>query len=169
MVSAAKVSEWLQVIGTFGVILSLVFVGLQMQQTHEIALSATYQARTDTAVELSMGPISSSEYLSGTAKIYSGNADSLTNEEHVALVWEFLALMAVWENNHLQYELGFLSEEHWRRNEKSMKCLFELPFYRDKYSVPDVRESFALIVAEKMRQATENPSGCRIVTFLDSE
>jgi len=169
MVSAAKVSEWLQVVGTFGVILSLIFVGLQMRQTHEIALSATYQARTDTAVELSMGPISSPEYLSGIAKIFSGDEDSLTREEHVALVWEFLALMAVWENNHLQYELGFLSEEHWRRNEKSMKCLFELPFYRDKYSVPDVRESFATVVAERLRQATENPTGCRLVTFPDFE
>ena len=86
MTPAAKVSEWLQVIGTFGVILSLIFVGLQMQQTHEIALSATYQARTDTAVELSMGPIGSPEYLSGAAKVNSGNVDSLTKEEHIALV-----------------------------------------------------------------------------------
>ena len=169
MSPATKISEWLQVIGTFGVILSLIFVGLQMQQTHEIALSATYQARTATAVELSMGPIGSPEYLSGAAKVNSGDANSLTKEEHIALVWEFIALMAVWENNYLQYELGFLPEEHWRRNEKSMKCIFENPFYRDKYSVPDVRESFATVVAELVKQAAENPSGCSFVSFPDSQ
>jgi hypothetical protein len=42
MLDAAKISDWLQVIGMFGVIASLVFVGLQMKQTQEIALSNTY-------------------------------------------------------------------------------------------------------------------------------
>ena len=111
----------------FGVIASLLFVGLQMKQTHEIALSATYQARTATAVDLSIGPITSPEWLAGVAKVNSEDIESLTKEEHVALLWEFYAVMAVWENNHLQYELGFLPEEHWRRNAKSMKCLFEGP------------------------------------------
>ncbi len=36
--------DWLQVIGVFGVIASLVFVGLQLRQSHEIALVAPYQA-----------------------------------------------------------------------------------------------------------------------------
>ncbi len=36
--------DWLQVIVVFGVIASLVFVGLQLRQSHEIALVAPYQA-----------------------------------------------------------------------------------------------------------------------------
>jgi len=37
-----KIGDWLQIVGMFGVIASLLFVGLQMKQSHEIAKSATY-------------------------------------------------------------------------------------------------------------------------------
>ena len=40
----SKVHDWLEVVGMFGVIASLVFVGLQMKQTQEIALGEAYQA-----------------------------------------------------------------------------------------------------------------------------
>ena len=43
--------DWLQIIGQFGVVASLLFVGLQMRQEQEIALSAAYQARTATLVD----------------------------------------------------------------------------------------------------------------------
>ena len=43
---SAKLNDWLQVIGLFGVIASLIFVGLQMKQDREIALAGTYQDRT---------------------------------------------------------------------------------------------------------------------------
>jgi hypothetical protein len=38
----AKINDWLQVVGIFGVIASLLFVGMQMKQTHEITLANTY-------------------------------------------------------------------------------------------------------------------------------
>ena len=34
-----KIRDWLEIIGIFSVVVSLVFVGLQMRQTHEIALA----------------------------------------------------------------------------------------------------------------------------------
>lgn len=37
-----KLGDWLQIIGLFGVIGSLIFVGLQLKQTQAIALSETY-------------------------------------------------------------------------------------------------------------------------------
>ena len=48
---STKVNDWLQVVGLFGVIASLIFVGLEMQQAKQIALSAANQARTDASVE----------------------------------------------------------------------------------------------------------------------
>ena len=41
---SAKLNDWLQVIGLFGVVASLIFVGLQMKQEHEIALSNGIQS-----------------------------------------------------------------------------------------------------------------------------
>jgi hypothetical protein len=50
--NSSKINDWLQVVGLFGVIASLVFVGLQMRQDREIALSEAYQDRT--AISLSL-------------------------------------------------------------------------------------------------------------------
>jgi len=48
---SAKLNDWLQVIGLFGVIAGLAFVGLQMKQEQKIALSAAYQARVEIACD----------------------------------------------------------------------------------------------------------------------
>jgi hypothetical protein len=96
----------------FGVIASLIFVGLQLNQTQQIALSSTYQARSAATVESLMAAISSAEFLSASAKIYAGKSDEPTMQEAVA--WEYYlgAEMTLFENNHQQYKMGFLSEEH---------------------------------------------------------
>ena len=47
-----KLTDWLQGVGLFALVGSLVFVGLQMRQTHEIAEATLYQMRSDAAREL---------------------------------------------------------------------------------------------------------------------
>ena len=74
----SKISDWLQVMGMFGVMASLVFVGLQMKQTQEIALSSIYQSRSDATVEQVMAAASSPDILGVLAKAYRGQADHLT-------------------------------------------------------------------------------------------
>ena len=69
MVDTSKINEWLQVVGMFGVIASLVFVGLQLKQTQQIALSNTYQARNDATVESLVAAMGSPEFLSASAKV----------------------------------------------------------------------------------------------------
>ena len=49
---SVKLNDWLQVVGLFALVGSLVFVGLQMRQTHEIALVTLYQMRSDAARDL---------------------------------------------------------------------------------------------------------------------
>jgi len=79
MVDSAKINDWLQVVGMFGVIASLIFVGMQMNQTQQIALSSTYQARSDATVEALVAAISSPEYLSASAKVYANKSGELTS------------------------------------------------------------------------------------------
>jgi hypothetical protein len=52
-----KLSDWLQIVGMFGVIASLLFVGLQMKQSHEIALATQYQARAEATMNLHLTSI----------------------------------------------------------------------------------------------------------------
>ncbi len=160
MVDTSKINEWLQVVGMFGVIASLIFVGLQMKQTQLIALSSTYQARSDATVESLVAAISSPEFLSASAKIYANKSDELTMQEAVA--WEYFlgADMTLFENNHQQYEMGFLSEEHWQRNVAELKCKFELPLNRQMMGNWFYRESFMNVIEEIVDQVSENRTGC---------
>lgn len=64
----SKINDWLQVVGMFGLIASLVFVGMQIKQDHQIALSGTYQARSDASAELTMSAINSPAFLNAIAK-----------------------------------------------------------------------------------------------------
>ncbi|MCH8057590.1 MAG: hypothetical protein IIB78_06965 [Proteobacteria bacterium] len=84
MVNSAKLNDWLQVAGMFGVIGALVFVGVQMKQTQKIALSANYQARVSTGAEVDMAASGNPLILSGYAKLYHGMASQLTAEEVLA-------------------------------------------------------------------------------------
>ena len=69
MANMAKINDWLQVVGMFGLIASLVFVGMQIKQDHEIALSGIYQARSDATVNSSLAAINSPAFLDAGAKI----------------------------------------------------------------------------------------------------
>ena len=160
MVDTSRINEWLQVVGMFGVIASLIFVGLQMKQTQQIALSGTYQARSDATVESLVAVISSPEFLSVSAKIYANKFDELTMQEAVA--WEYFlgAEMTMFENNHQQYEMGFLSEEHWQRNVAELKCKFELPLNRQMMANWFYRESFNNVIEEIVDQVSEDRTGC---------
>ena len=42
-----ELNDWLQILGMFGVIASLIFVGLQMRQSQQIALAGQVQARAE--------------------------------------------------------------------------------------------------------------------------
>ena len=125
----AKLNEWLQAVGLFGVIASLIFVGLQMKQTQDIALANTYNARASTTVDALSGGLATPQFYSGMAKIYSGLRDQLTAEEYIAVEQELSIFLTVFENNYFQYEMGFLPEEHWQKNLRELDCRLTEPFF----------------------------------------
>ena len=52
---SAKLNDWLQVLGMFAIVASLIFVGLQIRQTDAIALSQIYQVGHVTRINISSG------------------------------------------------------------------------------------------------------------------
>ena len=51
---SARLNDWMQVIGIFAVVLSLIFVGLQMRQEQEIAIVDTYGSVAEAHMDLSV-------------------------------------------------------------------------------------------------------------------
>jgi hypothetical protein len=149
-----------ELIGIAAIVGSLIFVGLQMHQTHEIALSAAYQAREASSIERLTAQAGSTEYTSGVAKLYRRDFDDVSPEERVSLEHFFIADMVMFENRHYQYELGYLPADHWARNFSEMWCMLSLPFYREIIKPWEFRASFQIVVDEAVAKAISNPSKC---------
>jgi len=107
-----------------------------------------------------MAATGSPELLSALSKIYTNNSEKLNIVEAVALENYVAATISSIENNHRQYELGFLDEEHWLRNRWNIKCWMEEPVFRELLAGYTFRESFNALLAELANEAVSNPSGC---------
>ena len=97
---SAKLSDWLQVTGLFGVIVSLVFVGLEIQQSRQIAIADIYQQRAEMIVQVNSIPLTSEILHETRSKLESGEA--LTNTEQSLLDQSWNPYFNYVENNHFQ-------------------------------------------------------------------
>jgi len=123
-VTSGKLKEWLEIIGIFGVIASLVFVGLEMRQSQKIALSAAYQARSDSSMVIRMAAVESETLQSANGKLREGKEfEDLSPEELSAVIDLMAGNMIYLENMHYQYVNGFISEEHWETNRAELRQL----------------------------------------------
>lgn len=144
-----KLNDWLQVIGLFALVGSLVFVGLQMRQTQEIALSQAYQARAETSMNWMLAQLENDAALSGWAKMSAGRLGELTSIESTALGAMAAARLIHLENVHYQYQQGFVSQEHWDTQLAEMRMALPDPSYRAAFGNPEMwRASFAKIIKE---------------------
>jgi len=159
-VNSAKVNDWLQIAGLFGVMGSLVFVGLQLKQTQSIALSETYAARNATTVGTNSSAMASPAFLSGMSKVYAGLADELTMPEAIALEMYVGNILTNIENNHMQYLAGFLSNEHWERSVDEVRCMMTVPLFREVATGWTFRDSFDAVIAGVLRDVPEGPDDC---------
>ena len=158
--NSRNLNDWLQIIGLFGVIGSLIFVGLQLKLTQDIALSENYQHRTSATIEMNAGAMSSPEFLSGVSKVYLNKSDELTMPEAVALEWYIGTNLMVLENNHLQFEAGFLTPEHWQRNLEELDCILTVPLFRETAIDWNLRESFRNVLSDVMQKISDDAENC---------
>ena len=98
-----------ELLGIAAIVASLVFVGLQMKQSHDIALAAQYHARAEAVmsfheVQYEVGEIGHSPAL------HARISDTVTPRRILEVLWLWIA----YDNHHFQYQAGFLSEGSWQ-------------------------------------------------------
>ena len=125
---SAKINDGLQVVRLFGVIASLIFVGLQMKQGREIALSAATQARTETTIQNIMGFMSNPYYLSAVDKHLNSEAANVTPIEQYVVNSLGNTALFNFGNVHYQYQQGFIPPERRAASRETLKGLLRLPF-----------------------------------------
>ena len=121
---------WVQLVGLLSVVAGLVFVGLEMRQSQQIALASQQQERASLVTEI-IGtfaevdpPISMLDYL-------DGNID-FSDPDTRAVVENFIYRMwMVYENDYLQYDLGLMNEEIWQAKLTSMRFMYNKCQFKD--------------------------------------
>ena len=125
-----------ELIGIGAIVASLIFVGLQLQQSQEIAVGSQYQERANAAIENYMSQIQSDQALrnrgqslisaasSGSYPIVIKNLIETTGPESVAVTYLlYRTKMVMMDNCHFQYESGFMTEEAWLAMRRRLRNL----------------------------------------------
>ncbi len=133
---SAKLNDWLQVIGIFALVASLIFVGFQMKQEQEIAIANQYQARATTAVSVQeardQSEIVRRQEGQRHIDLYGwpeGFDEEMSAEEFGSIIFDARRLIYAYDNNHYQYHAGFLPEDTWQSNRKTIQRLAQQPIY----------------------------------------
>jgi hypothetical protein len=108
---------WIQLIGMLSIVGSLIFVGLEMRQTQQIAIAGQVQARAQMQVDRLLTG------LEGNLDIYriwnTNNYEYEDLNEDEKLVAEAIHAwkQAMLENNFFQYSVGLFAEEYWEQTQ----------------------------------------------------
>ena len=118
---SAKLNEWMQVVGIFAVVVSLIFVGFQLKQSQDIAIAGQNQERQSVAIDYYTWQGQVDELVDGYGARHRGHLEASIGSENsrsdrsigLAYIRSRMRL-SIYDNNHLQFELGFMTEESWQ-------------------------------------------------------
>lgn len=117
----AKWKDIAELVGLVAIVASLVFVGLQLRQSQEIALSQTHSERSGAVIGQIMSVAENPYYLSALAKRAAGNPDEVTPIEHQALLQIANAAMFSLEDAFYQNRKGFLPDQRWNASRENLR------------------------------------------------
>lgn len=126
---AVSFTRVINFLGIFGIIGSLVFVGLELRQSQRIALAAQQQERAALITELigsfsdANPPISFLNFLNKTLE--ASDQNKAIAETYVYRLW------MVYENDYLQHKLGLMDEDVWQAKLTSMRAVYGRCQYKE--------------------------------------
>jgi len=116
-----SIDVWIQLIGMLGVLGGLVFVGLEMRQSQQLALAAQQTARMQVWTDM-VNAFTETQINYPDA---TGDFDPQSNIAHAAL-WIF-------ENDYIQYELGLMDENIWQAKMNPLRRTYNTCYGRQVY------------------------------------
>jgi hypothetical protein len=109
-------------LGVIGIIGSLIFVGLELRQSHRIALADQIQSRNAMISNFIIAPLNGS---ATALRMWGEQGNDLTEEERLVRSQitrhRILTLTNAWQ----QYELGLLSLEAWQQAESRARGIWD--------------------------------------------
>lgn len=149
-----KLNDWIQAVGILALVASLLFVGYQIKQTRDIAISQAFQARAESSAITLVEMAANDRIIAAFAKHATGNAGDITAEELASLGMALSGGMFLWENSYYQSRLGYVGADHWTRTRASLKNALTggpiMPIVKQNapFMRPEFREELEAIIAE---------------------
>ena len=117
-----------ELIGIAAIVASLMFVGLQLKQAQDIAIAGQYQERFAVAMDWWLAKGQDDWYLQIAGQgelnqhpgLASGYQDA-TPDNVGRLIVLANQIIKMFDNNHFQFESGFLTEEAWLSQKETLK------------------------------------------------
>ena len=124
-----KKTDWkdtAELIGIAAIVASLIFVGLQMRQSHKIAVATQYQERTAITIETisarSQMPSIVELAGAGLKEEYQRYESEELSNTHIGQRWFATRLsLAAFDNAHFQWQAGYLSDEAWEMQQRTLR------------------------------------------------
>jgi hypothetical protein len=116
-----KVNDWKDVaelVGIAAIVASLLFVGLQLKQSHEIALATQFQARAEATQNLHLTAIEADWLPVRPLR------NRISNDMSARDINVFLWLWIQYDNHYYQYQAGFLDESSWQAQFQNVRELY---------------------------------------------
>jgi hypothetical protein len=118
-----------EVIGVVAVVVSLVYLSVQIRQNTKVAKAATRQAIAESTEKLGDDLINNSDMAEIFVKHMSGG--ELSPVENLRLQARCYRDMQHWENIHYQFNEGLVSQDQWLGFRKNLVTLLAIDAYRE--------------------------------------
>jgi hypothetical protein len=125
----SRINDYIQTGASVGVIVSLVFVGLEIQQSREIAVADIHQQRTAMAIQTIQGTYSTERYGEAIGKLLAG--EEVSAVEETLILYVLNTWFAYWENVYFQFQLGLLQDVSWESSRRTIKNRFRRQLYQE--------------------------------------
>ena len=118
-----------EVIGAIAVVVSLVYLAVQIRQNTHTSKSATRQAIADAIARPPSDFFTDAEFTRNFLRHLEG--ERLDASEVLQLQAYCYVTLRTWENIHYQYRSGMLNEDEWEALRRNVKALLQVPIWRD--------------------------------------
>jgi len=157
LLSKLNWKETAELLAMTAIVASLLFVGLQLKQSQDIAIATQYHQRTALAVEVFNAQLESGD-LAFWGKASGRKLTEQLPYEKLGQRWLTGAVyLAVADNHYYQYQSGFLEEESWQPQRLTLRLNLANPESAIHYALRSVigpyRASFLALCDELIAEA----------------
>ena len=115
-----KVIGWrpiAELVGIASIVASLIFVGLQLKQSQEVATAAQYQNRADQTMNFHLAMIEAGEV---QIRFRNWVSEEIPASGINTYAWAWIGF----DNHHYQYTAGFMDDDTWQAQLRGLEDLY---------------------------------------------